>query len=305
MRIATFVLIAALAPTLAFAQKKEVMEMQRDVLLMQDQLRTMQRTLDEKLSALTVLVQQSLDASNKANTAVAVLERQLTEKLADQQKTVAAPVAGLGSKVDTLADEFRFVKESINDLNTKMSKLNTQFTDVSNAVKTLQAPPAPPPPDPGSGGGNSGVVASATPPAGLTADKLYRDALSDKSSGKLDLALLQFQDYLRWFDNTDLAPNAQYHIGDILYGKGDYQGALPAFDAVLERYPENSPKTADALFMKGRSLMQLGQRNAAAAEYRELIKRFPNHETSAKARAELKNMGLSATAPPASSRKKR
>lgn len=302
MRIATFALIAALAPV-TYAQKKEVLEMQRDVLLMQDQVRTLQRTIDEKLGALTVLVQQSLDASTKANTAVAVLERQLTDKLADQQKTVAAPVAGLGSKVDTLADEFRFVKESINDLNTKMSKLNTQFTDVSNAVKTLQAPPAPPPPDPAIGGSSS-PAASAGPPVGVTADKLYRDALSDKSSGKIDLALLQFQDYLRWYGTTDLAPNAQYHIGDILYGKSDYQSALPAFDSVLEKYPE-SQKTPDALFMKGRSLMQLGQRTAAAAEYRELVKRFPNHETAAKARAELKNMGLSASAPATPPRKKR
>jgi tol-pal system protein YbgF len=299
MRPAQIAILAALVPALIFAQKKEVQEMQRDVLLMQDQIRTLQRTLDEKLAALTVLVQQTLDASNKANTAVAVLERQMNEKLADQQKTVAAPVAGLGSKVDMLADEFRFVRESVNDLNSKMSKLNSQFTDVSNAVKTLQAPP--PPPDPVSGGGGS----PSTPPPGLSADQLYSSALRDKSSGKYDIALSQFQDYLRWFENTDLAPNAQFHVGDILYIKGDYQSAVDAFDAVLERYSDTNPKAPDALFMKGRSLMQLGQRNAAATEYRELVKRFPNHETAAKARAELKNMGLSATAPAAPARKKK
>jgi tol-pal system protein YbgF len=300
MRLTRFVLVAALAPLVVFAQRKEVQEMQRDELLMQDQVRTLQRTVDEKMSALTVLVQQSLDAANKANTAVALMERQLDDRLKGQEKSVAAPVAGLGAKVDALADEFRFVRETINELNSKMSKLNTQMADVSQTVATIQAPPAPPP-GPGSAGGSS----SATPPPGTTADSLYRAALQDKATSKYDLALQQFLDFLRWYDNTDLAPNAQFHIGDIYYAQGNYEKAIESFNTQLEKYPENANKNADALFMKGRSLMQLGRRSDAATEYRALIQKYPRTEPADKARAELKNMGLSATAPPATGRKKK
>ena len=296
MRLTRFVLVTALAPVAVFAQKKEVQEMQRDVLLMQDQVRTLQRTVDEKLAALTVLVQQSLDAANKANTSVALMERQIEERMRGQEKSVAAPVAGLGAKVDSLADEFRFVRETINELNSKMSKLNTQMADVTQSVQTLQAPPAPPP----AAGGDFG---SATPPPGITADSLYRAALQDKSTSKHDLALRQFQDFLRWYDNTDLAPNAQFHIGDIYYAQGNYEKAIEAFNTQLEKYPENANKNADAMFMKGRSLMQLGRRTDAATEYRALIQKYARTEPADKARAELKNMGLSAT--PASRGKKR
>lgn len=298
MRLTRFVLVAALAPVVVFAQKKEVLEMQRDVLLMQDQVRTLQRTVDEKMAALTVLVQQSVDAANKANTAVALMERQLDERMKGQEKSVAAPVAGLSSKVDTLADEFRFVRETINELNSKMSKLNTQMADVSQTVATLQTPPEPPPAA-GPGAGSS----SATPPPGVTAESLYSAALKDKSRSNYDLALAQFQDFLRWYDNTDLAPNAQFHIGDIYYAQGNYEKSIEAFNLQMEKYPENTNKNPDALFMKGRSLMQLGRRSDAATEYRALIQKYPRTEPADKARAELKNMGLSAT--PATARKKR
>jgi len=298
MRLTRFLLVATLAPLVAFAQKKEVLEVQRDVLLMQDQVRTLQRTVDEKMAALLVLVQQSLDAANKANTAVALMERQLDDRLKGQEKSVAAPVAGVSAKVDTLADEFRFVRETINELNSKMSKLNTQMADVTQTVAACQTPVLPPP-----GADPAGGAASATPPPGTTADSLYRAALQDKSTSKYDLALAQFQDFLRWYDNTDLAPNAQFHIGDIYYAQGNYEKAIEAFNVQLEKYPDNANKSADALFMKGRALMQLGRRTDAATEYRALIQKYPRTEPADKARAELKNMGLSAT--PASSRKKR
>ncbi|MEP7367891.1 MAG: tetratricopeptide repeat protein [Acidobacteriota bacterium] len=301
MRLTRFMLVAALAPVVVFAQKKEVQEMQRDVLLMQDQVRNLQRTIDEKMAGLTVLVQQSLDAANKANTAVALMERQLDDRLKGQEKSVAAPVAGLGAKVDTLADEFRFVRETINELNSKMSKLNTQMADVTQSVQTMQAPPAPPP-GPGTASSDAG---SATPPPGVTAESLYSAALKDKSRSSYDLALAQFQDFLRWYDNTDLAPNAQFHIGDIYYAQGNYEKAIEAFNTQMEKYPDNTNKNPDALFMKGRSLMQLGRRSDAATEYRSLIQKYPRTEPADKARAELKNMGLSATPPPASKSRKR
>ena len=69
---------------------------------------------------------------------------------------------------------------------------------------------------------------------------------------KYDLAMQEFSDYLKYFPKTDFAPNAQYYIADIYYRKGDYENALPAFDAVLEQYTDSS-KTPDAHFMKGMS----------------------------------------------------
>jgi len=62
-----------ICPSLALAASKEIVELSRDVAILQEQMRGLQRSQDEKLSAIQVLVQQALDAANKANTSVALL----------------------------------------------------------------------------------------------------------------------------------------------------------------------------------------------------------------------------------------
>lgn len=283
IRILIFLLL--LVPDLAFAQKKELVEVQRDIALLQDQIRNLQRTLDENFTKLNLLVQQALDAANRNNTAVAVLDSALRDRFRDQEKTLAGPVAAVGSKVDQMSNEFQALRTEVADLAGRMGKLQNQIVDLGNAVKILSAPPAPPP-----------SASPNTPPAGVSAESLYNNAMRDRTSGNSDLAIQQFTDYLRYFGSTDLAPNAQYYIGEILYTKGDFEAALQAFDTVLEKFPENN-KTPDAMFMKGRTLAKSNQRNAAAEEYRELIKKYPAHEAAGRAKAELKSLGLSVTPP--------
>jgi len=71
-RLCVWVLVAS--PTLAFAASKEIQELQRDVAQLQQQVRDLQRSQDEKFAALQVLVQQAVDNASKANTAVAVIQ---------------------------------------------------------------------------------------------------------------------------------------------------------------------------------------------------------------------------------------
>ena len=126
--------------------------------------------------------------------------------------------------------------------------------------------------------------------------------MRDRLGGNGDLALSGFTDYLKYFGNTDLAPNSQFYIGELYYSKGDMDAALRAFDTVLEKYPDNN-KTPDAMFMKGKVLVKMSERDEAAKQFRELRKRYPTHDLSAKALAELRAMGLSGA--PASTTKKR
>ncbi|HZT31420.1 MAG TPA: tetratricopeptide repeat protein [Bryobacteraceae bacterium] len=279
-----------------FAASKEIIELQRDVAQIQDQLRNLQRSQDEKLSALTVLVQQALDAANKANTSVAVLESGIRQNLKDQEKSVVAPVAGVGLKIDQMTTDFQSLRDSVADVSARMGKLQQQIIDLSNAMKTMQTPAAPPPP------GGDAAAAGGAPP--IPAETLYANAMRDRSGGKPQLALQEFSDYLKYYGNTDLAPNAQFYIGEIHYQQGDYDSAIQEFDTVLEKYPDNN-KTADAMYMKGITLMKMGQRTKGAQELRELIRKFPSSNLSEKACNQVKAVGLSCTAPAARSAKSR
>ena len=291
--------ILFLVPACSFAASREIQELQRDVGLLQQALQQLQRSQDEKMAALTELVRQALDASNRANTSVAVIQNSLQQSVRDQEKSVAGPVVSLGAKVDQMSNDFRTLQQSMSDLTTMMSKLQAQVTDLSNAVKTMQTPAAPPP-SAGPGPGPQG--STGAPP--MSATDLYNNAMRDRSGGKVDLALQGFTDYLKYYGNTELAPNAQYYIADIHYSQGDFENALLEFDMVLEKYQDNN-KTPDALYMKGQTLVKLGRRTQGADEFKELIKRFPNSDLSKKACTALTNMGLKCgSAPRAAAPKK-
>ena len=156
----------------------------------------------------------------------------------------------------------------------------------------LQAP-APPPPATSTQGGGAG---SASDVPTVSAADLYANANRDRSSNKYDIALQEFQDYLRWYGNTELAPNAQYYIGAIHYNQGAFDLAVNDFDAVLERYSENN-KTPDALYQKGLALQKMGRLTDGANEFAELIKRYPKNDLAARACDQRKAMGLNCGVP--------
>lgn len=286
-------LFLTLSPLVSFAQKKDIVELQRDVSLLADQVRTLQRSQDEKLGQLTALMQQALDASARANAAIATLQGSLTDRIGEQAKNMGGTVAGVNTKIDQMSDEFRSVREAVADLSARMGKLDAKLADLGNAVTTMRNLPAPPG-GPGTTGGGvpPGGGSAGAPPAGMSAESTYQNAYRDMQGGQMDLALQEFSDYLKYFGNTDYAPNAQFYVGDIYLRKGDTENAIKAFDAVLEHWSENN-KTPDARYMKGRALVQAGKPTAAAQEFREIIKRYPDKDVAAKAKAQLKALGYS------------
>jgi TolA-binding protein len=297
------VVFFALSP-FAFGASKEIMELQRDVALLQDQVRNLQSTLDQRVAAIQALTQQTLDSVNRTNTAVAIMQNQFGDAMKQQQQSLQGPVANVGQKLDQMSEDFRAVRESVLDMNTRMGKLDAKIADLENLINTVRAPAAAPPPASGVPGGdpNSNPPAAfggqpggstAGPPQGLQAGTLYTSAYSDQLAGKSDIAFQEFSDYLKYFGNTDLAPNAQYYIADIYYRKADYNDALAAFDAVLEKFSDN-PKTPDARYKKAMCLMKLGRNDSAAREFRDVYARYMNDhpDIAAKAKAQLRDMGL-------------
>jgi len=290
------------------AASKEIQELQRDVAQLQDQLKQLQQSQDRQLAEIRVLVQQSLSAANDANKSVAVIQSGFQQNLRDQENKVVAPVVGLNSRMDGMSQDMRTLQQAVSDLTNLMSKMQAQLTDLNNAVKVISSPAAPPPgatAPPPPGGDMTGAPAG-TPAGGgaptMSATDLYNNANRDRNGGKLDLALQEYGDYLRWYGNTDLAPNAQYYIAWIHASQGDYTNAIREYDAVLEKYPDNN-KTPDAMYGKGVALSKMGRRTDGAREFQELIKRFPTNGLASQACTQLTNMGLRCPTPASSSTK--
>jgi tol-pal system protein YbgF len=300
LRLAALTLIWS---ALSFGASKEIVELQRDVALLQDKMDTMQRDLDTKLGALTAMLQAVQDNSAKANASV---QDALNNGLGKQ----LAPVSGLSTKVDSMGDDVHALRDALNDLSARLERMDAKMTDLKNQMQIIQNPPAAPgatspgATTPGAAPGSQPQPGgAAAPPAGMTAEKTYTDARRDLQTGNTDLALQEFQQYLTYFPNTELAASAQYYIGEILFRRGDYNNAIPAFDAVLERYPEN-PKTADAHFMKGMALLKAGQRSRAVQEFRTLVANYPRTDDARKAQQQLRQLGASASSAPSTARRR-
>lgn len=284
------VLIVAVTPLTALAASKEIMELQRDVALLQESVKQLQQSQDRQLAAILEAVRLAQDTSGKSNTSLAVMERTLQQSLADLQNKVMAPVAGLSTRMDGVSNDVRSLQQAVTDLTASLEKIQGQLTDLNNAVKLLQTPAVAPPPQGGGPGGPAGAMATPSAPC-MPSNDLYQSALRDRTGGKLDFAVQEFQDFLRCYGNTDLAPNAQYYIGWIHYSQGDYPTALKDFDTLLEKYPDNNSKAPSAFFYKGMTLVKLSQRTAASEEFIQLIQRFPSSAEAPQACTQLKEMG--------------
>ncbi len=291
MKVLRLAGIALISSALSFGASKEIVELQRDVALLQDKVDTMQRDLDTKLGALTAMLQAVQDNSTRAN---ASLQDALSNGVGKQ----LAPVSGLSTKVDSMSDDVRALRDSMNDINARLERMDAKVTDLKNQMQIIQnPPPAPGAAAPGTapaaeGQQGAAVGPQAGPPAGMTAEKTYTDARRDLQTGNTDLALQEFQQYLTYFPNTELAASAQYYIGEIHFRRAEYPNAIQAFDAVLERYPEN-PKTADAHYMKGMALVKAGQRSRAVQEFRTLVANYPRTDDARKAQQQLRQLGAS------------
>jgi TolA-binding protein len=221
---------------------------------------------------------------------MAALQRTLTDRLNDQQSKVTAPIAVLGTKVDQSADDVRAVRENLAALSNRVANLDNKLSDISSAVRTLSQPSAPPPP---AGGAPPAAGAAPIAPAGTSAESLWLNAFRDYSSGRDELAMMEFNDYLKYFPTAENAASAQYYVGQLYNRAKMYDDAVQAFDAVLERYPDN-PKTPDALYGKADALAHGGHKTEAAAEFKDFLTRFPTHSLARNAQAQLHELGTAA-----------
>jgi tol-pal system protein YbgF len=279
MRVKTFpfavcALALAVVPGAA-AQKKEVLQLQRDVQLLTQAQRELQRSVDEKHAILKTLIEQQVDSINRLNLALGGL-----------QKSVQDVQANTGARMDSMATQVQALADNFEELKIRMGRLTQQVSDTQSVLQSLDARLAGGAPVPVTGTEGAGSPPGGPPPS---ADMLYSNALRDFTGGKYDLARQEFQEYLKHFPDNDLASNCRFYLGEINYTEKKYKEAIAEYDAVLDNYPR-SFKQADARLKKALSLLQLGQRTSAQRELREVVRRHPGTEAERRARAALREI---------------
>src|SRR3984957_18401987 len=307
MKIRTIVIFAAavfagalggtlIGPRPAEAVAREIIDLQRDVTTLLQGQKDMSTQITQDHTVLKTLVEQARENGAKLNATMGSV-----------QKSVQDVQANSGARLDTMSTQVQGLSDNLEEIKSRLGKLNQQLVDLQNTVQSLDAKISGGSPAPAitpTSGNYAPAPAGSVPAAGgsivpaggaPSADTLYSNGLRDITSGKYDLARQEFQDYLKYYSDTDLASNAQFYLGEIAYSQHNYDQAVQEYDRVLTNYPR-SFKLAPAHLKKGMAQLELGQKTAGVKELREVVKRYPGTEEERRARAKLKELGVATTA---------
>lgn len=258
----------------ASAQRREYVQLQTQIQVLQDSMARMQQGFDERMGVMRSLVEQNTDSMNKISVAVQGLERILQQQAGDAS-----------GRVEEVSLQVQALYDSVEELKARTARISRQLEEMQARREVLPAD-----------GEATGMQPGGQPEAGMAppANLLYDDALRDYNAGKYELALQEFTDYLRFYPNTDLAGNAQFYIADIHYRQGNFKQAIADYDKVLEQYPGGN-KVAAAHLKKGFALLELNQRDAGIRELNSLIARYPRSIEANQARERLRRIGAAPT----------
>jgi tol-pal system protein YbgF len=268
-------ILAAGSVSPAYGVDKEIIQLQTMVQSLQQQMARMQQSFDERMGVMRNLVEQSTDNINKVTASIDKVNTTVRE----QQQQAGGHTEQLSTQIQALNDSVDELKARLAKVSDQLDALKAAQTDLPSAADAAAAAT-----------GENGQPAVPAAPAAPPPDVLYNNALRDYTSGKYDLSAQEFNDYLKYYPNTELAGNSQFYLADIMYKQGDFKGAIAAYNVVLERYPDGN-KTPAAQLKKAYAFLELGQRTAGVRELNSLVTRYPRSLEAQQARERLKRLG--------------
>lgn len=193
--------------------------------------------------------------------------------LAGQIHRQAEEIARLRGQIETLNYELETAKKRQQDfyldLDTRLRKIEAQAAAAPPADQ--QAAVVPPKP--------------ANDPNKEAAE--YEAALNQFKATKYKEAATAFAAFVQKFPDSELAPNAQYWLGNAWYAQRNCTKAIETQSVVTTRYAE-SPKAPDAWLAIATCQQELGNPTGARRSLETVVAKYPATPAATAARERLK-----------------
>ena len=263
-----FVIVLLVLPIVA-AQSKEqkekidrmavqLEELKTELILLQRQVQGMQDTFNKTTGELNTLIVQMSDNISAIRRAQSSVSTNSTEALTQ--------VSAMG--------------ERITATNQRMERLSEQFAQLKKVIEDIPKMP---------------TFTQLTPG---NAEQLFAAAYSDYSRGNYDLAMSEFKQYVEIYPSSELADNAQYWIGEILYAQKKLPEAAAEFEKVAAVNAKGD-KTVTALYKRGLILLEMEKKDEAIAQFHTIFKDYQKTRESELATQQLQQLAPELLAPPA------
>ena len=243
----------------AYPQNKDILTLQTDVIRLQQQIKQLQISVDEKNDVIKTLVERMVDQLNAVSSSIPKIS-QTVESVNTHNDKTTTELRGL---INTLGTR-------VNDLTDGITAVRSQLSGVSQQITAMKA--------------------TAEPLPGP--EEVWKAANVDLLIGNYDLALDEFSGFLAKFPGDPRAPEAQLKKAEVLYSQKKWDQAVIEFDLFLQKYPENS-NTKAALLKKGLAQVELKD-PAAAATLKIVVDKYPKTVEAANAEQTLKTLAAGA-----------
>ncbi len=264
--------LTALPPSAQAGTKEEILRLQNDVLALQNQLRLLEKTFNEKTDGLKSLVVQLNDQVGKSNQLLGSISANLESQSSGDKsgnQALLQEIRGLASKIDDSATR-------ISALAQQVAELKVQSKPITQRV--FQNP-----------GADPGTMA-------LSADTIYNEAFNDLVQGNLDLAIEGFTAFIKSYPGSEKADDAQYNIGEAYYNSGKYPQAIAAFTRIMNDYPSGD-KVASAYFKRAKAELAIKERDNAIEDLKTVVQKHASSPEAGLAKNELENLGIDLSKP--------
>jgi tol-pal system protein YbgF len=232
-------------------------ELKTELILVQRQTQAMQDTFNKTTGELNTLIVQMSDNISAIRRA---------------QSSMSTNSNDTSSQISTMG-------ERITATNQRMERLSEQFAQIKKLIEDIPKMP---------------TFTQLTPG---NAEQLFAAAYSDYSRGNFDLALSEFKQYVETYPSSELADNAQYWIGEILYAQKKLPDAVAEFEKVARVNPAGD-KTTVALYKRALVLLEMGKKEDAVAQFLVITKEYAKSSEATLATQQLQQFAPEALAPP-------
>jgi len=216
--------------------KAAIDDLKSEVTILERQINDMRQSLDRNSGQMGTLITQIADNVNAM--------RQAQSRVADSAGGAISAVSGLG--------------EQLGSTNDRINKLSSQIEELKKLVENMPKVPA------------FATINPGDP------EQLFAAGIADYHRGNYDLARDEFKQYVDTYPQSTMACFAQFWIGECLFAKHDFEGAIQQYDLVGTPPTSRCEKLPAALYKKAKAYQQLNQAEAAQAEIARLQKYYPH-----------------------------
>ena len=192
----------------------------------------------------------------------------------------------LAQRIDALQNDVRSIRGEVEMLQNQTEGGKTQsrnlYSDLEKRLAALET----------LGGVGAATVPGAisAPASGASEQATYDAGLAALRAGNYDKAISTFREVVTNYPTGDLAPNAQFWMGESYYTKGELDSAVTAYRKVLSDWP-TSRKAPDAMVKLGFSLSDLRKTGEARTTLEEVVRKYPGTPAAQLAADRLKRLG--------------